>query len=30
MNINEIYELESVKNLMALNRNDFFERTEIK
>ena len=30
MNICEFYEIKSVKKLMALERNEFFEKTEIK
>ena len=28
--MNEFYELESVKNLMNLNRDEFFKKTDIK
>ena len=30
MDVDEFYELESVKKLMALDRYDFFEKSEIK
>ena len=30
MDLDEFYELESVKKLMALDRYEFFERTEVK